>query len=396
EVPMLTDEIRARRSVREFHQLPHDQRLIVCFAEYKEDWNDLSRAVERLSTAQGRSVVYLTSDPDDPLLKGRQHNLHVFYVGRGGSRKKLFKKIDANVVVVPRPYVGSVIPRSREDVHYALVLSTLQSVTTQFSAKELAPYRTVFCSGRHQLAELRDLVGDSVQLLEHGNGRLDSVLERRDRRPTEVDEYRTPSVLIAPHGPELITQTSPEWITEILDRGFKVTLHLRPDMPGAAKIAKKLTRRFEQAPGFRGHCAPATPSLLFTHQAVITDGSDLALQYALGLERPVIFVDLPRRDGSAMGTANRRPLEVSLRDQLGTIVPMARLLTLAVVCEESIRDRDTRKEALIELRERLVFHGRLSGAIGSAALEAITLRHDPKAALERALAELRSSGSHAA
>jgi len=54
---------------------------------------------------------------------------------------------------------------------------------------------------------------------------------------------------------------------------------------------------------------------------MICDWSGAALDYAFGLNKPVVFIDVPRKinnpDYQAIGI---EPFEVSIRDKIGTIV----------------------------------------------------------------------------
>ncbi|MCA8962593.1 MAG: hypothetical protein KDC38_18840 [Planctomycetes bacterium] len=386
---MLSDESRAKRSVHEFQRLPLDERLVVFHAEVREDWVDLGRLVHRLTVAQNRPVAYLTSDLDDPLLQRPQPNLHAYYVGRGRTRKRLFRQLRANVVVVSRPSIGRDLPRSKEcDIHYALILGGLQSVSTTHSEATLRGYGTIFCSGPHQTEELRDCLGDDVHVLELGNARVDAILERRRRYPDEVDSFHTPSVLVAPDTAEFFRRGGTDIVERLLLAGFRVTVHLAPGFPNGDKTARQLEKQLGIIPGLLVHRAPATPSLLFSSQLVVTDWSDLALQYALGMERPVVFIDVPRTDRRAAGTVRRRPIEVALRDRLGRIVDTEKLPDIARICDRVMRGGTPDAESLERLRSQVVYHASLSGAIGSAAIEALTLQHDPEAALQRALNEL--------
>ncbi len=392
---MFADEVRAARSVRAFERIAVDDRLVVFFSESKEDWGDLSPLVSRLILAQNRSVAYLTSDPEDPALSRITKNLHVFYVGRGRARQSVFKKLDANLVVVARPVVGSIIPVSSvTTVHYSLILSTLQSVTTTHSAEELAPYQSVFCSGPHQAAEIRDLMHPDTKILQLGNGRLDAILERRRRVPEEVLAFKTASVLVAPQEASFFKNAGYSIVERLLRDNLKVVVHLHPGLTKRARIAKKLERKFGSSPNFSVNTSLPSFSLIFMSQTVITDWSDIALQYSLGMERPVIFIDLPRPDRRAVGSTNRRPLEVALRPQLGQVVARDRISQIAKICRATMNDSS--QEALAELRRRVVFNSNISGAIGSAAVEALTLRHDPQAALDRAIRDLKSKDSGAA
>lgn len=106
------------------------------------------------------------------------------------------------------------------------------------------------------------------------------------------------------------------------------------------------------------------------HQSaiMISDWSGAALDYAFGLEKPVLFIDIPRKinnpDYSSLGIT---PFEVFIRDKIGVIVPINKINRLA----ESLHSVITRSDwqtTLRQLRQAHTFNVRSSCEVGAEAL----------------------------
>ena len=76
---------RASSSLRRFNRSPRDERRIVFYAESRADWAHLGPIVEELTSA-GRTIFYVTSDEDDPVLSSQDGRLRSFFVGSGTVR----------------------------------------------------------------------------------------------------------------------------------------------------------------------------------------------------------------------------------------------------------------------------------------------------------------------
>lgn len=89
---------------------------------------------------------------------------------------------------------------------------------------------------------------------------------------------------------------------------------------------------------------------------MISDWSGVALEYAFGLQKPVIFIDLPRKvnnpDYQRLGL---EPLEVSIRESIGEVISPQELGGLAETIRRVCSDRPAWMTKLAEARERNIF-----------------------------------------
>jgi YidC/Oxa1 family membrane protein insertase len=99
---------------------------------------------------------------------------------------------------------------------------------------------------------------------------------------------------------------------------------------------------------------------------MISDWSGAALEYAFGLERPVVFIDVPRKVlNPHYQELSAVPMEVSLREEIGAVVPVDSLDQVPSQIERLCGDPSGQRERLRSLREKWVYNVGRSGAVGA-------------------------------
>jgi len=93
----------------------------------------------------------------------------------------------------------------------------------------------------------------------------------------------------------------------------------------------------------------------------------MAIEYALGLEKPVLFIDLPRRvrnpDWQALEI---EPLEVAFRPLAGAIVSPQKLDEVPAMIDQLLQDQDSFRQRMQKLRAQMVFNIGNSIQVGAA------------------------------
>src|SRR5688572_23406903 len=82
-----------------------------------------------------------------------------------------------------------------------------------------------------------------------------------------------------------------------------------------------LTERFSAHPHFELDDNIAAQESLHRSDVMVSDWSGAALEYAFGLERPVLFVDVPRKvNNPHYEDLGIEPFEVAVRERIGRVV----------------------------------------------------------------------------
>ena len=165
------------------------------------------------------------------------------------------------------------------------------------------------------------------RLVPHGYGRLDEMIASR-RDPPPVTGDADTHVLLAPSwGPQTILPVCGMEIADaILDAGFRLTL--RPHFQTRWKMPEVIDRivaKHRGNPRFALVEEMAERDSLLDSHVMITDWSGAGQDYGMGLEKPVIYIDLPFKSrNDAWQALGIEPFESWVRDKLGALLPPAR------------------------------------------------------------------------
>jgi len=132
------------------------------------------------------------------------------------------------------------------------------------------------------------------------------------------------------------------------------------------EVMNRLKAKYGGLENFEYQDRMAESDTLFRSDVLICDWSAMAIEYALGLEKPVLFIDLPRRirnpDWKAWGI---EPLEASVREAAGDIVSPQYLDQVPHKIERLLGDPGAFSASMEKLRPETVFNIGNSVALGA-------------------------------
>lgn len=361
--------LREWRGLQAFKRVPRAERKIVFYSEGRGYWSYFEPIFTALRSDHGVPVLYVTSAENDPLLENPPAGMQSFYIGEGSVRTLFFATLDIDVLLMTMPDLQSFhIKRSPFSVHYAYLHHSIVSTHMIYRAAAFDHFDSILCVGPHHVAETRareQALGLPGKILvEHGYGRLDTILQKgaQGRVVREKDRLQ---VLVAPTWGEngLIERHGLEAIKPLIDSGLHVVL--RPH-PRTRKLAPgkldEIVAHYRGEPRFRlDEDSDGTTSLLDS-DIMVSDWSGAALEFAFGLERPVIFVDVPRKVLNPEYTAiGLEPIEVEIREQVGVVVPTGELAKLGCIAQAMASDAEKWKTTLQAVRVRWIYNSGESG-----------------------------------
>jgi YidC/Oxa1 family membrane protein insertase len=320
--------LRHWREYRRFRALPRAERRVVFLAESRQDWHHWAGVIAHLTGPLGMTIQYVSFDPGDPGLQQDSPRIQPFCVGPGAVRIWFCQFLDADVLVTQILDFGNLeLKRSIQPVHYVYMFHSLISTHMADHANSFDQYDTVLCAGPHQAREIRRreaLHGlKPKQLLPHGYARLESLLANR-REPPPVRDPGDLHVVVAPSwGPETILPVCGDALVDtLLAAGFRVTLRphfqTRWQTPG---VIDRIATRHAGNPRFRLVEQMGESDSLHDSHVMITDWSGAGQDYGLGLEKPVLFIDVPpKARNSTWPELGMEPFEMFVRTQIGAIV----------------------------------------------------------------------------
>ena len=353
---------------RQYRKLPADWRNIVIYSESGQDWHYFEPLVSALNDELNHKVTYVSSDPNDMGLE-RQHELFkAIHIPEGLVLTLHFNFQKADVVVMTMMDLNNLqLKKSISPVHYIYLFHSLGSTHMVDHANSYDAYDSLFCVGPHHVAELRKR--ESMQglqkrnLFEYGHPRLENLLVvamSYQLSATLAEASDTTTVLIAPTwGDQSIFNTCGDALTVmLLNAGYHVivrphynTLKMTPE------VIDRLREKYGDHDNFEYQDRMGESDSLFRSDILISDWSAMAIEYALGLEKPVLFIDLPRRvrnpDWEALGI---EPQEASFRDLAGDIVSPDNLDEVLQKIDQLLQGQEGFRRRMQGLRSKMVFN----------------------------------------
>jgi YidC/Oxa1 family membrane protein insertase len=351
------------QSYRRFAKLPARERNIVFYSESYQDWHHLQPLIDFLIERLSRTVCHVTSEPSAALPTTPRAGLHVFRICSGVVRTWLFQMIKADVVVLTMLDLGNFqLKRSIHPVHYVYVFHTMGSTHLVDHENSYDHYDALLCVGPHHVAEIRrreQLKGlPPKHLFPHGYPRLERLVEIDTAHPRVPSDTFT--ALLAPTwGEQSILHVCGETlIATLLDADIRVIL--RPHYQTARlapHVVRRLLDRFGPDPRFRHVDRMEDSASLLESDLLICDWSGMAIEYALGFGKPVLFVDVPPRvRNPKFAELGLEPMEMRIRRELGAILPLDRLAHAPRYAADLIRRAAEFRERSVVLREQWVFN----------------------------------------
>ena len=370
---------REWRQYRAFKRVPRTERRIVFLSESSQDWHHFAPIIRHLTDVLGEPVLYVSSEPNDPGLRQPSPHIRGFCIGRGFWRIAFCQFLAADVLVTQILDFGNLeLKRSVNPVHVIHVFHSLASTHMGNLADAFDQYDTVLCAGPHQLREIRrreELHAlPAKQLIPHGYARLDELLATC-RAPPPVLRDADIHVLVAPSWGEqtILPVCGGALVTVLLDAGFRVTLRphfqtrwMTPDVIDRIAIRHGDNPRFSLVEQMG-----ESDSLLDSH-VMITDWSGAGPDYGMGLEKPVLYIDVPPRARNAIWPElGIEPFESYVRTRLGALLKPDAIGDAPALVRELVADPARFRANVAALRAEWVYNLGSSGPAAAVAIARI-------------------------
>ena len=372
------------RDYQAFKALPRERKRIVFYSESAQDWHHFEPVIDYLTDVLGESICYLSSDPDDPGVSHDGEQISGFCIGRGLIRTVCFQWLQAGVMVMTMVDFNKLqLKRSVNPVSYAYMFHTLVSVHRADHEDSYDSYDAILCAGPHQMREIRKreelLHLPEKQLFPHGYHRLEELSASR-RPPPEWSSNADIHILLAPSWGEqtILNLCGSELIQILLDAGFRITLRphyqTRNTTPG---ILKHIVDKYAGHPRFMLVEDMAESDSLLDSHIMITDWSGAGIEYGLGLEKPVLYIDVPPKARNEWWPKiGLEPFESFVRDKIGAIVPPDKLEEIPNSIRELLEKSGSFSQRIESLQNEWVFNPDNSAAEGARAIADLAAQSD--------------------
>lgn len=362
-INLIKKNLIAYKGLNKFKRLPSESRKIVFYAEDIQSQNYFSGLLEELLINFDEEVCYLTSDPEDTifLIEKNHKKLNAFYIGSGIIRTWFFASLEADLLVMTMPDIETFhIKRSKiYNVHYLYIFHAMVSTHSNYRLGAFNSYDTIFCTGKQQMLEIRkteefydlnkkNLYMDGYRPLEY------LINENQSHNKKNISDT---SVLIAPSWGKntIIDLCIDNLLNIILKSGMQVTLRPHPmTIRNNFEKLNELKKTYRNNKNFNIQINVDNRDILFDSHILITDWSGIGMEYGLGLQKPVIYIDTPKKNNNPESNSiNLIPIEVQVRSEIGSIVPISEIDNINIHISNAINSYNP--DSILALRKKYVF-----------------------------------------
>ena len=156
-----------------------------------------------------------------------------------------------------------------------------------------------------------------------------------------------------------------ELVKILLDAGYHVTVRPHPmTIKKSPNTVKQILEKFEKNPDFLLDTNTSSFEQLFSSYALITDWSGIGYEYAFVCERPVIYVDVPKKaHNKEYEKIELVPFEISIRDKIGEIIAVQNIETIPERIEFLYGDGNNFENKIQKIRNASIFNIGESGKV---------------------------------
>ena len=290
------------KNLKKFETLSIEDKSIVFYAENIASINHFHNLIKKLTEEKNLDVCYVTSEKKDPLLNEKNKKIKTFYIGDGVTRTKFFSTLKAKILIMDMPDLETFhIKRSKiYPVHYIYLFHSMFSIHSYLRKGAVDNYDTIFCVGKHHENEIKETetfykLKEKI-LVPYGYGRLDTLL--KEKGVFQKTELTPKLILITPSygSKNLLKICGVEIIELLLKFNFKVMLrpHFKT-MKDSGDLINLIKEKFSKNPNFILETGVIPTNLFHNSICLISDWSGISFEYAFTFERPVIFIDVPKK-----------------------------------------------------------------------------------------------------
>ncbi len=344
---------------RAYKKLPKSYKKVVFYSESFQDWHHLKPLLNALLD-DDIAVTYVTSDDKDPGLLKLSKKYRSIYIGKGFFRILFFQFLRAKLLILTMMDLNNFeLKRSMHPVHYVYIFHSLTSTHMVDTEKSFDHYDTIFCAGPHQKKEieLREKNKDlkAKNLVPYGYPRIEKLIQLSSKPKNEKKV-----ILLAPTWGEqsIINLMGMEICSIILNQGY--SLILRPHhetIKRSPQLIDEIENKYSHLETFRLVREMGDIESLLQSDLLVCDWSGTAIEYAFGLEKPIIFIDIPPRVRNPnWREIQSEPLEMSIREKVGRVVCPSKLDELPSSISQLLNEDQLSSSPIKSLREEFIYN----------------------------------------
>jgi CDP-glycerol glycerophosphotransferase (TagB/SpsB family) len=343
-----------------FLLIPKNKKSIVFYSEKESYFSYYEGVITELTKNNNATICYITSDKNDSILKTNNTNIKSFYLNK--LLPLFMRLVNTKVFVMTLTDLNQFsLKRSVNPVTYVYLFHAMVSTHMVYREGSFDHYDIIACPCDYHIQEIkiREKQNNLKQkkLIPGGYYRLERIYQAAQNYPRSTVKK---TILIAPSwGQNNIFETcGKQLIQKLLNKGFAVIARPHPEITKRNPLLmKEYELQFKSNHNFTLETSVKKDTSILKADLLITDFSGIALEYAFGTERPVIFVDLPHKiknpNHKELGI---EPFELSVRSDIGIIVNTNQINNIDEISLKLIEKQNEYKNKIISLRKKHIYN----------------------------------------
>lgn len=265
------------------------------FSDSKRYWNVFEPICDEFEK-RGRSVIYMTSSPDDPALIKEYSNIKCEFIGEGNKAFAKLNMFRADILLSSTPGLDVYQWKRSKDIGFYAHIPHAVSDITIYRMFGIDYYDAILLSGEYQvgqvrkLEELRKLPAKELPIV--GQPYTDAMLARRQSASPTGERERT--VLLAPSWGEsaILHRFGGKIIDALLATGYHIIIRPHPQSFTSEKeLMDSLMTAYPESSRLEWNRDNDNFNVLERSDILISDFSGVIFDFALVFDRPVIYAD---------------------------------------------------------------------------------------------------------
>ena len=371
----MTPEMKKRQNedYRKFFSI--NNKHVVFYSESSGFYKYFKRLIEWLTSHSDVKIHYVTSDFNDAIFETAKtnHQIIPYYIGNT-KLISLFLKMDAQVVVMTMPDLDKYhLKKSyvKKDIDYIFVDHAMTSNNLTLRKGALDAFDTIFCTGQHSIDEMRAQERvyslPEKRLVKYGYGLIEDLSESYADWCRNNKEQSEPFILLAPsHQKDNILDSCLDNVVDGLSRCAKVIIRPHPQyIKRYPDKWESIVNKYKDDPRVETQSDFSSNDTIYKAALVVSDWSNIVVEYAFSTLRPVMFVDTPIKIiNPDYKDIDVEPIDISLRNKIGRSVSGNDADEVFSTASSIINDGCVTASEIEQVRNETVFNFMHSSTVG--------------------------------
>lgn len=360
---------KSLKNLISFFKIAKSKREIVFYAENENSYLFFQGLIKKLISEYKLDIHYVTSSISDPILRSNNKNFKTYFIGSETIKTIYFKMFDSKIMILTMPELNIYhLKRSSHDVKYIFIPHNILSLHMTYKRKAFNYYDIIFCSGPHHNREIMELSKvyniNSIKSFNYGYYKIDKLGFNFTK-----NRNKTKNILIAPSWGEngIIEKYGTEIIDKIIDSEFNIIVRPHPEtLIRSKKVYNRLKNKYRKKINISFEENITNMNSFYFSDIMISDWSGAAFEFSFGLEKPVIFIDTPKKINNVdYNLFKSVPFEMEIRSKIGKLVYLDEIKNLKSIINSTYNNMDQFVKNIIKLRKKELYNFKDSSSIGS-------------------------------